>query len=468
MRVQSNSEIAPFKDWSLFMRLTTLSTLLFCTLTAITYANELPTKANALQKYTLDNGLKIVVKEDHRAPVAVTMMWYNVGSADEPGGLTGISHAVEHMMFKGTSRYPAGIFSKTIASLGGQENAMTNYDYTAYFEKIAAVQLPITFELEADRMQNLLLKQAEFDKEIKVIREERRLRTEDNPQAIAFERYMATANLAEPYHHPIIGWMGDLEEMQLDDVKAWYQSFYTPNNATLVVVGDVTGKKVYDLANVYFGKLSQKPTFQRKKQIEPRSLGAKHIDIHTPANLPILMMGYTVPSVGTAQYEWEPYALELAVGILDAGDSARFSKNLIRGKHIASNLDVYYDLYTRYQTQLIVLSTPTPNHTLEQLKQNILTEIKRLQNEPIPDNELTRVKTQIIAQKTFEKDSIFGQAMEIGLLETLGLKAEKADVFSEQIERITAKQIQEVAQKYLHETAITETFLYPTPQKKAP
>ena len=418
--------------------------------------------AEPIQKYSLDNGLKILVKEDHRAPVVVSMIWYNAGPAADPGGITGVSHALELMMFKGTSQYPLGIFSKTIAALGGQENAMTNYDYTAYFEKIAAVELPVAFELEADRMQNLLLNTHEFNKEIKVIREERRLRTEDNPEAMTFEHYMAAAHLTEPYHHPIIGWMGDLNEMKLDDVKAWYDNFYTPNNATLVVVGDVNGPKVAELANLYFGKLKRRLDYQRKKQIEPTNLGPKFIEIHAPAKLPMLMMGYTVPSATTAKKNVEPYALELAAGILDAGKNARFSKNLIRGSHIASSAQTYYNLYSRYQTQFILLGTPAQNHNHDELKRLFLKEIKRLQNEPISENELERVKTQIIAQKTFEKDSIFGQAMEMGLLETVGLSSETAETFTNKIRRITAQQVQEVAKRYFRDNAITEARLYPS------
>ncbi len=441
----------------IFMRLRLIFTILI-----VTTLNTNATHAiQTLQKYTLNNGLKILIKEDHRAPVVVSMIWYNVGSADEPGGITGVSHALEHMMFKGTKQYPVGAFSKTIAALGGQENAMTNYDYTAYFEKIAAVQLPIAFELEADRMQNLLLNQAEFNKEMKVIREERRLRTDDNPQATTFEHYMTAAHLTEPYHHPIIGWMNDLKEMTLGDVQAWYKNFYTPNNAVLVVVGDVHGKKVVELANLYFGKLKRQPSYQQKKQTEPASLGAKLIEIHTPAQLPMLMLGYTVPSAKTAKQAWQPYALELAAGILNAGNSARFSKNLIRGPHIASSAEVYYNLYSRYQTQFIMLGTPAQNRNNNELKQMFLKEIKRLQTEPIPERELERVKTQIIAQKTFEKDSIFGQAMEIGLLETIGLSTETAESFTDKIKSITAQQIQAVAKQYFRDSAITEARLYP-------
>ncbi|KTD50379.1 zinc protease [Legionella quinlivanii] len=421
---------------------------------------------SGVQKFTLDNGLKLIVKEDHRAPVAVVMVWYNVGSADEPGGITGVSHALEHLMFKGTRKYPIGMFSKTIAGIGGQENAFTNTDYTAYFEKISASQLPIAFELEADRMQNLVLDPNEFSKEIKVIQEERRMRTDDNPQALTFERYLATAHLAAPYHHPVIGWMTDLQQMTVNDARAWYQSFYTPNNATLVVVGDVNPAKVHELAKLYFGQLKRKPSFVRKSQLEPPNLGAKSVAIHAPAKLPMLMFGYSVPTVKTAKTNWEPYALEVIAGILDAGESSRFAKNLVRGSHLASNVDIYYNLYNRYQTQFVLFGIPTQNHTMDELKTALLREIHRLQTEPVNDVELNRIKTQIIAQKTFEKDSIFGQAMELGLLETIGLGSETAETYTSKIQAITPAQIQEAAQRYLNENTITEARLYPLLQSK--
>jgi zinc protease len=419
-----------------------------------------------VQQFTLDNGLKIIVKEDHRAPVAVTMVWYNVGSSDEPGGITGVSHVLEHMMFKGTSTNPTGEFSKKIASVGGQENAFTNYDYTAYFEKTAASQLPISLELEADRMQNLLLSQDEFSKEIKVIQEERRMRTDDNPEALMFERYMAAAHLTEPYHHPVVGWMGDLKQLQVNDAKAWYQNFYAPNNATLVVVGDVDPGNVHELAKLYFGKLEKRPSFIRKTQNEPPAQGSKSVQINAPASMPMLMFGYTVPSVKTAQKAWEPYALELIAGILDAGDSSRLPTNLIRGKELASSASVQYNLLSRYQTQFIFSGSPTRWHTLAQFKDGMLGEIKKIQKEPVKEAELKRIKLQIIAQKTFEKDSIFGQAMELGLLETLGVGWKSADDYEKNINAVTAEQIQEVANRYFVDNSMTEATLLPLPQPK--
>lgn len=414
-------------------------------------------------QFTLDNGLKIVVKEDHRAPIAVSMIWYNVGSADDPAGSTGVSHALEHLLFKGSKKFPLGVFSKTIAALGGEVNAFTNNDFTAYFEKTAAQHLSTSFELEADRMQNLRWDIDEFNKEINVIREERRLRIDNNPQALAFERLLATAHLSMPYHHPVIGWMNDLQQMEMSDAKAWYQRYYAPNNATLVVVGDVVAAHVYKLALHHFGPLKPRPLVVRKPQKEPRSLGKKTIQIHTAAQLPMLLISYTVPSVKTATtaQATEPYVLEIITGILGIGDNGRFSQQLEHGKQIASGTDVSYNLYARYQTQFILYGTPNQSHTLDDLKQGLYAEIKRLQTKPVSQQELQRIKTQIIAQKTFERDSIFGQAMELGLLETVGPGWSVAEKYVDRINSVTAEQVQTTAQRYFQENNVTEAELIP-------
>lgn len=419
-----------------------------------------------VQEFILNNGLKVLVKEDHRAPVAVSMIWYNIGSADEPGGITGVSHAIEHMMFKGTPKFPLGVFSKTIAAQGGQENAFTNNDYTAYFEKIDASHLATSFQLEADRMNNLLLDANEFAKEIKVIQEERRLRTDDNPQALAFERFLATAHLAAPYNHPVIGWMSDLQQMRVTDLKKWYQQYYAPNNATLVVVGDVNAERVHTLAEQYFVAIPKKVIAQRKAEHEPPALGKKTIAIHAPAKLPLVMIGFTVPSVKTAKTPWEPYALEIVSGILDAGESARFAKNLIRGQRLATGADAYYNLYSRYQTQFIIYGAPSQKHTIAELKKGFLAELESLKTTPVDIKELQRIKNQIIAQKTFEKDSIFGQAMELGLLETVGLGWKTTNNYTNAINSITPQQIQQAVVLYFQENNMTEAELMPTNPNK--
>lgn len=414
-----------------------------------------------VQEYTLNNGLKILVKEDHRAPIVVSMIWYNVGSADEPGGITGVSHAIEHIMFKGTKKYPLGIFSKTIAEIGGQSNAFTNNDYTAFYEKTDASRLATSLELEADRMSNLLLSADEFAKEIKVIQEERRLRTDDNPQALAFERFLATAHLAAPYNHPVIGWMSDLKQMSVDDVRKWYKRYYAPNNATLVVVGDVNAEQVRALAQQYFSALPQRKIPARKPQQEPPALGKKAITVQSTARLPLVMIGYSVPGVKTAKAAYEPYALEIIAGILDAGEGARFAKNLIRGQHIATGASTYYNLYTRYQTQFIVYGAPSQNQNVHILEKGLVEQLDDLKKNRVSDKELQRIKNQIIAQKTYEKDSIFSQAMELGLLETVGLGWNKANEYTQAINAVTAEQIQQTAQRYFQDNNMTIAKLEP-------
>jgi zinc protease len=422
------------------------------------------------KEFTLDNGLKVVVKEDHRAPVVISMIWYKVGSADEKGGSTGLSHALEHMMFKGTTKYPLGVFSKTIASLGGQENAFTNTDYTGYFEQLAKQHLKTSFELEADRMQHLLLTDEEFGKEIKVIQEERRLRTDDNPQALTYERFMAAANLSAPYHHPVIGWMSDLHTMTAKDARNWYNQYYAPNNATLVVVGDVKPQEVFTLAKRYFGGIKAKTVPLRKPQVEPPALGKKEVVVHAPAKIPMLMLGYTVPTVNTVDNAKsnDPYALELAAGLLDSGDNGRLVKDMTRGNQTASDTAILYNLYARYQTQFTVYGTPSQNHTVEDIKKGFLNQLNLLKTTIVSEQELQRIKTQIIAQKVFERDSIYGQAQEIGTLETVGLGWQVADEYIERINKVTAEDIKRVAKQYFNNANLTQAQLKPkdTPGQK--
>ena len=365
-------------------------------------------------------------------------------------------------MFKGTTKYPLGIFSKTIAAIGGQSNAFTNNDYTAFFEKTAATQLATSFELEADRMHNLLLDADEFAKEIKVIQEERRMRTDDNPQALAFERFLATAHLSAPYNPPVIGWMTDLQQMTVGDIKKWYQTYYAPNNATLVVVGDVNAEQVHRLAERYFGALERRSIPPRKQQVEPPVLGKKTVQVQSHAKLPIVMLGYSVPGVTMAKKAFEPYALEIIAGILDAGESSRFAKNLIRGQHIASGASTYYNL----QTQFIVYGAPTQNEQISTLQKGLIAELDDLKKTAVSAKELQRIKNQIIAQKTYEKDSIFGQANELGLLETVGLGWKKADDYTQAINAVTAEQIQQTAQRYFQEHNLTIATLEPETQPK--
>lgn len=418
-----------------------------------------------VHEYMLDNGMQVIVKEDHRAPVVVSQVWYGVGGSYEYDGITGISHALEHMMFKGTEEVGPGEFSRIISALGGEENAFTGRDYTAYFETLASDRLAKALELEADRMRNLRLDPAEFAKEIEVVKEERRLRTEDKPTGLTYEQFHAVAWRASTYRNPIIGWMSDLDAMTLADLQVWYDRWYVPNNAVLVVVGDVRPQQVKTLAERYFGPIPRGPEVEVKKPAEPQQRGLTRVRVEVPARQPYLMMGYKTPIVGTAEYDWEPYALYVLSAVLDGGDSARLSRELVRGKKIAASAGASYDIYSRLPSMLTLDGTPTDGHSLAELEQALLAQIERLKREPISAEELERVVTSVVAGKVYQKDSVFYQAMEIGVLETIGLDWRLAAQEVERIRAVTPEQVQAVARKYLDEDNLTVATLHPLPME---
>ncbi len=418
-----------------------------------------------VSEYQLDNGLKLIVKEDHRAPVVVTQVWYKVGSSYEYNGITGISHQLEHMMFKGTENLGPNEFSQIIAANGGRENAFTGRDYTAYFQTLEKDRLEVSFRLEAERMRKLVIDEAELLKEREVVAEERRMRTEDNPQALVREAFNASAFVNSPYHHPVIGWMSDINNYQAEDLRQWYQKWYAPNNATVVVVGDVNPDAVYQLAKQYFGPLKPEITAQVKPQIEVEQRGKRMIEVKAPAELPYLVMGWKVPVVATVEKEqaWEPYALEMLAGILDGGNSARFSRDLVRGDEVAASVGAGYGLFSRLADVFMVAGTPVRGKSIEELQQAIMVQISKLQTELVDDKELERIKAQVVANAVYERDSVFYQAMQIGMLETVGLDWRLTDAYVENVQAVTAQQVQAVAKKYFIEQGLTVAELIPMP-----
>ncbi|MDP1522968.1 MAG: pitrilysin family protein, partial [Methylotenera sp.] len=315
---------------------------------------------SAIQEYKLSNGLKIIVQEDHRSPVVVSQVWYRAGSIDEVNGKTGVAHVLEHMMFKGTSKVPAGQFSRLIAAAGGKENAFTSTDYTCYFQQLEKSHLPLAFKLEADRMANLKLTKKEFDKEIKVVMEERRWRTDDKPQSMVNEAFQGAAYRAHPYSRPVVGFMNDLENMTYEDAREWYQNWYAPNNATLVVVGDVKAKEVYKLAQQHFGKLKPKVLPARKPQVEPAQIGERNVIVKAPAKQSYLLMGYHVPAIVDPENDWEPYALEVLAGVLSGNPASRLNQKLVRETQLAVDASAGYDILSRGRLALFALDgTPS-------------------------------------------------------------------------------------------------------------
>ncbi len=425
-----------------------------------------PGFANPYAK-TLDNGLKVIVKEDRRAPVVVSQLWYRVGSMDEVNGVTGVSHVLEHMMFKGTRKVPAGEFSRLIAAAGGRENAFTGRDYTAYFQMLHASRLPLATRLEADRMRNLTLSEKEFEKEIKVVMEERRWRTEDRPRSLVFEQLMAVAYLVHPYRRPVIGWMSDLESMTVRDVRDWYHRWYAPNNATLVVVGDVKAEEVFKLAQRYYGKYKPTALPARKPQGEPAQRGVRRVTVKAPAKLPYLIMGYHAEPLRDARNDWEPYALEVLAGVLDGYAAARLNRELVRETRLAQSVGASYDLLARGPSLFLLEGTPSEGRTAAELEAALREQVQRIVEQGVGQDELDRVKAQVVASQVYSRDSMFSQAMQIGQLEMVGLSYRDLDVLIEKLQAVTADQVQAVAKKYLVDDRLTVAVLDPQPLEEA-
>ena len=417
-----------------------------------------------VQEFKLDNGLKIVVQEDHRAPVVVSEVWYRAGSLDEVNGKTGVAHVLEHMMFKGTKTVPAGQFSRLIAAAGGKENAFTAQDQTTYYQQLEKSNLPLSIKLEADRMANLNLTDEEFAKEIKVVMEERRWRTEDKPQSKVNEQFNSTIYHVHPYGRPVVGWMNDLENMTAADAREWYKTWYAPNNATLVVVGDVNAQDVLKLAKQYFGPLKSHVLPTRKPQVEPAQTGERRVVVKAQAKLPYVLMGFHVPTLQDADKDLEPYALEILAGVLNGNDSARLNQNLVRQSQIAIDVDAGYDMVQRGRQSIFVLDgTPSEGKSVAELEAAILNEIDKIKTGGVTEEELRRVKAQVIAADVYQRDSMFYQAMQIGNLETAGFSWRILKDYPAKLQAVTAEQVQAVAKKYFNKDNLTVATLDPQP-----
>ena len=453
------------------MSLTTVRSLLVCFVAlfvAFVPAESRPATTSKIAESELPNGMRIIVKRDTRAPVVVCMVWYKVGSVDEVSGVTGVAHVLEHMMFKGTKSVPAGEFSRIISEAGGRDNAFTTRDYTGYFQTLHKSQLPLALKLEADRMVNLVLSEEEFSKEIRVVMEERRWRTDDRPRSLAYEQLIAAALKAHPYRNPVIGWMDDLEKMRVDDARAFYDRWYAPNNATLVVVGDVTPEEVFKLARQNFGSIQRKRLPDRRITEEPAQLGPQQLTVKAPAELPYVVMAYRAPKLVDPEKDWEPYALEMLAGVLDGNEAARLNRVLVRTDRVASSADASYDGIGRGPGMFYLSATPVQGKTAQEVEQALRREIQRLAKEGVTDEELQRVKSQVVASHVFERDSMFFQARQIGTLTMADLPYTLIDRFVEKLKTVTGEQVQEVARKYLIDDGLTVAYLDPQPLSGKP
>ncbi len=413
--------------------------------------------AAEVQKVVLDNGLTVVLWEEPKAPVVTFQIWYKVGSRNEVNGKTGLSHVTEHMMFKGTQKYGKGEFSRIVAKNGGTENAFTGNDYTAYFESFAADRIDLSLTLEADRMQNLILDEKEFQLERSVVMEERRSRTDDDPYAYLIENLYAISFLVHPYRSPIIGWMSDLENLVNDDVRQHYARYYVPNNATIVVVGDFESDALLQKIKQHFESIPRGRDVPQTVSPEPPQLGPRRSIIKREAQLPFVFVAYHTPNYKSA----DSHALTLLSSILSNGKSARLYRSLVYEQEIALDTGGYYSGLTTDPELFYVYATAQKGKTTTELENALSAEIQSIQEEGITARELEKAKNQIEAEYLMGLDSNFYRAMQLGKAETVGAGYEYVLDYIQNILKVSLDDIQNVAQKYLIEDGKSVGVLIP-------
>ncbi|HLF86686.1 MAG TPA: pitrilysin family protein [Nitrospiria bacterium] len=413
--------------------------------------------AREIKEFTLKNGLKVILLEEHKAPVVTFQVWYRVGSRDEVIGKTGLSHLTEHMMFKGTKKHGKGEFSRIVSMNGGNENAFTSKDYTAYFENFAADRIELSLELESDRMTNLIVDPKEFLLERDVVKEERRQSTDDDPYSLVVENMYAIAFLAYPYRSPIIGWMSDLDSLVRDDVYDHYKRYYAPNNATIVIVGDFETDKLLKMIKKHFEKIPKAKAPPDVKIDEPEQFGERRIYVKKEAQLPYLFAGYRAPNYK----DNDIYALTLLSNILSSGKSSRFYRSLVYEKSLALNAGGGYDGFSIGPELFYFYGMPRQGKTLDELEKAIYEEIERVKKEPVTDMELQKAKNQEEAAYILGQDSIFYQARQIGSMETIGAGYKFIEEYVDKVRKVSKEDILRVANKYLVEDRRTVGILVP-------
>jgi zinc protease len=420
--------------------------------------------AQKIEEVQLENGLKVLLMEEHKAPVVTFQVWYKVGSRNEITGKTGLSHLLEHMMFKGTTQHGKGEFSRIVAKNGGTENAFTGNDYTAYFENFASDRIGLSVELESDRMQNLLIDPKEFQLEREVVKEERRSRTDDDPYSFLIENLYAIAFLVHTYHSPVIGWMSDLDHLVRDDAHHYYKQYYIPNNATVVVVGDFDTKKLLPEIKNAFGKIPKGPDAPQWVPPEPRQIGERRTTVKREAQLPFVFSGYHTPNYKSP----DAYALTVLSTVLSSGKSARLYRSLIYDQQIALDAGGHYNALTTDPELFYVYATARPGKSPEEIEKALKTEITRLQTEPATEQELQKAKNQIEAEFLMGADSNFFLAMQIGTAETVGAGHQYVTRFVENIRKVTSAEVMQAAKKYLIDDAKSLGTLLPLPPQQQP
>ncbi|MBI5739514.1 MAG: insulinase family protein [Nitrospirae bacterium] len=413
-------------------------------------------RQDALYEETLPNGLKVFALRDTNAPLSVFQIWYNAGSIHEQTGKTGLSHLLEHLMFKGTPEYGPKVFSKIISRAGGVDNAGTSKDYVFYHQKLAPDKLYLSIELEADRMRNLIMDPGETLAETAVVMEERRMRYDDDPQSLVYEEVMSAAFRNIPYRWPTIGWMEDIKRITRDDLYSYYRKHYVPNNAIVIVAGNIDMDAVLKKIRDEFGGIPRGEDIRNPDLGEPEQTGERRVYVKKEAELPYILAAYKAPNI----YDEDSYALEVLASVLSGGKSSRIYKGLIDQKRVALSADASYSSLEKYPTLFYLDATALPGKAIDEVEKALYEEIERIKNEPPDEKEVRKAKNQIEAGFLMAQDSIFFQARLIAMFEMLGDWRLK-DKYFEGIRKVTPQDVQRVAQKYLVEDKRTVGVLIP-------
>jgi len=428
------------------------------------------TAAVKAQQFTLANGMTLIVLPDRRAPTAVQMLWVRVGSMDEVDGTSGVAHVLEHMLFKGSRMLKPGEFSRRVAALGGVENAFTSRDFTGYYQQIPAGRLEEVMTLEADRFAANQWPDEEFVRELEVVKEERRMRTEDQPRARLGELQNATVFTASPYRRPVVGWMSDLDAMTPDDAREFFRRWYVPANAAVVVVGDVDPDAVHALAQKYYGAIPARAVPPRKPRTEPEQRGIRRVELKAPAEQAYVSLAFRVPQIDPARLEDgddDPWALLVLSAVLEGYSGARLERALTQGPdRVADSVGAYYGFVGRGPQLFGLYGVPADGKTPEQVEAALRAQIARVAQEGVGEAELARVKTQWKASETYKLDSVMAQARELGSDWVQGLPLGASPRIIARLSAVTAAQVQAVAAKYFGDDQLTVATLRPLPPEK--
>lgn len=403
-----------------------------------------------LESFTLDNGLQVVVIPDRRAPVVTHMIWYKVGSADEPEGQSGVAHFLEHLMFKGTHDHPNGEFSKMVADRGGQENAFTSTDYTAYFQKVAKQHLPLMMKLEADRMENLVLSDEVVTPERDVVLEERRMRVDSEPGSRLQEALNSITFVNHPYGSPVIGWQSEIEALNKEAAIAFYDRFYTPNNAVVVIAGDVDVDAVRKLAQETYGMVARRAEpGERLRPAEPPLAGERRIAVSDPrVRQESLSQIWIVPSQTTGEGR-TPEALDILSYILGEGPSSRLHKALVLDQEAALSAGAYYQGSALDNGRFGLYAVPRPGYTLEDMERLIAAELQKLLETGVTEDEVKRARNSMVASAIYAQDSQSGLARLFGGALTTGQTIENVQTWPSQVQAVTPEDVLDAARTYL-------------------